>query len=119
MEKIKSAIDRKVENDAKRNANMRHVFGYRSKDGSLCDNLVCIDYMNILDAVNVLKLNCLMAFSRAQMLRLSGVDVVRLGVWQKGGKSMSNKFISLKSPEYCFTLGEELFKEFDKLHGDK
>lgn len=105
---MKKAIDTKVEVD------MRHVFGYRGKDGVLCDNLVCVDYRNVPEAVEVMKLNCLMAFSRAQMRQLTGVDVVRLGVWCKN----SNKFLMNKKPEYCFTLGEDLFNEYNKLNGE-
>ena len=93
---------------------IRHVFGYRGKDGVLCDNLVCVDYPNIPDAVEFMKLNCLMAFSRYQMRQLSGVEVVRLGTWDK----KVNKFTFIK-PTYCFTLGEDLFRDYDKLNGAK
>ena len=93
---------------------IRHVFGYRGKDGVLCDNLVCVDNPSVSDAIELMKLNCLMAFSRHQMRQLTGVEVVRLGFWDK----TANKFTSNK-PVYCFTLGEELFRDYDKLNGDK
>ena len=96
---LSDALRRRFEREAKRQANMRRVCGYRLSDGSLSDNLIVFDYVDI----GLMRDYFARVFSSVDIKpEMRDIAFVYLGVWYKDKR----KFDFLDDPDVIFTLGD-------------
>lgn len=96
---LSDALRRRFEREAKKQANMRRICGYRFSDGSLSDNLIVFDYVDI----GALKSYFASVFASTDIKpEMRDIDFVYLGVWYKDKR----KFDFLDVPEVLFALGD-------------
>lgn len=104
---LSDALRRRFEREEKRQANMRRVFGYRYKDGSLSDNLLVYAYLDIGVCKTYFSKLFMMGELKPELL---DYDFVYLGVWYKDKR----KFDFLDVPEVLFSFNDFISKETAK-----
>lgn len=104
---ILDVLKARFEREEKRKANMRLVYGYRTSDTmEMSDNLIVLPY-NQFDVNKRWLEHCISEMSKQLVERMSGYEVVRLGVWYKD----RNKFDFLRVPEFQFRICDVLEKK--------